>query len=466
MENARLITETREALEQQTATAEVPGVINSSPGDLAPVFDAILEKAHALCGAPLGSLVLWDGEQLRAVATRGYPREYDTIAREGFSPTPPYRRLVSGELFVHAHNLATPPAPDEEEHSTWRAAVETAGPDPREAEAGLRDRQNRILQPKSPSPVRTIAVIESQCGRRRQTRFKTPPCLAQPSRDPLRPSYRASAIGGPRTTIFRSINSVHTLLSFEATVLPSATFLPKHFDDIDERPAMYARHHWTTTERNETERKQMIVWPPCNYLLIGNATGQTEKVAHAAAQADVIVQINHCHYADVLPKVRACYLFLANTGIHTGAITDHLLSICHMPVFNNTTLLLARNPAFYTIKKYLLQARRLELAKDYVVNEQWEPASRLWPTETISFLSAVMLDLALSRRGMPPSYQPSTGMIAYDWIRRRLRPHDRLAVEGFTFEGWRFHPWAVEREVIKPIPRDRAAANRLHSDFP
>jgi GAF domain-containing protein len=76
IESTRLLNELRESLEQQTATSEVLRVISSSPGDLKPVFQAMLENATRICEAKFGILWLREGDGFRSVALHNVPPAY------------------------------------------------------------------------------------------------------------------------------------------------------------------------------------------------------------------------------------------------------------------------------------------------------------------------------------------------------------------------------------------------------
>jgi GAF domain-containing protein len=90
IENTRLLNELRQSLEQQTATSEVLQVISSSPGDLAPVFQAMLENATRICEAKFGALLSFDRNMFKFAAEVGTPPEFGQFMRQRgpFSPVP------------------------------------------------------------------------------------------------------------------------------------------------------------------------------------------------------------------------------------------------------------------------------------------------------------------------------------------------------------------------------------------
>jgi GAF domain-containing protein len=108
IENTRLLNELRESLEQQTATADVLRVINSSPGNLAPVFNAMLDKATRLCGAGFGILWIYDGERFSVAATHAVPTPLAEFVREPLpvAASASMADIVRGQDLVHVPDLA------------------------------------------------------------------------------------------------------------------------------------------------------------------------------------------------------------------------------------------------------------------------------------------------------------------------------------------------------------------------
>jgi len=113
IENARLLGELRESLQQQTATADVLKVISSSPGELEPVFQAMLQNAVQICGATFGVLFRYEDSSWRAAAMFGVPPAFADFWRRG--PQRPSARTALGRIAqtrrtVHIADVTKEPA--------------------------------------------------------------------------------------------------------------------------------------------------------------------------------------------------------------------------------------------------------------------------------------------------------------------------------------------------------------------
>src|SRR5262249_44377768 len=105
--------ELTEALQQQTATADVLRIISSSPGDLKPVFNAMLENAVRLCEAEFGHLFLYDGEAFHAAALHSASqafaevRRQPVVLRDLHHPDNPLGRMARTKAVVHIADVRT-----------------------------------------------------------------------------------------------------------------------------------------------------------------------------------------------------------------------------------------------------------------------------------------------------------------------------------------------------------------------
>ena len=108
IENTRLLKELRESLQQQTATADVLKVISSSPGELEPVFEAMLQNATRICEANFGNMFLYEQDAFRNVAMQNAPPAYSNVrAGTTFHPPPSSAlgRLAAAKAVVQIADL-------------------------------------------------------------------------------------------------------------------------------------------------------------------------------------------------------------------------------------------------------------------------------------------------------------------------------------------------------------------------
>jgi GAF domain-containing protein len=144
IENARLLNELRqrttdltertadltESLEQQTATSEVLQVISSSPGDLQPVFDAMLAKAARICDASFGNIFRTERDALQLVGTYNTPPAFAEVRRRSLvrpDPDGPFGQMLVKKVVAHITDLAAEEVYKERRHPGAVAAVELGG---------------------------------------------------------------------------------------------------------------------------------------------------------------------------------------------------------------------------------------------------------------------------------------------------------------------------------------------------
>jgi hypothetical protein len=184
-----------------------------------------------------------------------------------------------------------------------------------------------------------------------------------------------------------------------------------------------------------------------DYLIVGN--GPTNDLSSVLKTYDQFIQINDCIHSAHLSDFRTRYIFITNSGRVPSDVFNKLRE--KINGFTHTEVILVRNPLFYTLKSLVLRLAGKRDWADFRTSAVFDGLKPKRKIRTISFFETLAIEIKLMRLGMRPSLMPSTGLIAYLWMMKRIMPIDTISLAGFTFEGWTGHPWDIEKAIVKPF---------------
>ena len=166
IENARLLNELRQSLEQQTATSQVLQVISSSQGDLEPVFQAMLQNATRICDAKCGVLYRYDGRHFSLATHIGAGSKLVELMKRG--PITPDPTTILGKIVASRKIIEIEDATKErgclERHPVWVAGVEEDGARGLLGVPMLKNAAGRIISSEAPRATRRTLLHNALVG--------------------------------------------------------------------------------------------------------------------------------------------------------------------------------------------------------------------------------------------------------------------------------------------------------------
>jgi GAF domain-containing protein len=228
IENVRLFNETKEALEQQTATSEILRVISSSPTDVQPVFETIARSATTLCEADLCHLYRFDGDLIHFAAEHGGTPAETTAAQRAF-PQAPSRLSVTARAILRAAIVQVADVSEEPEVADSLRMFRTVLSVPmlrdrrplgaitvaRRIVRPFTDKQIELLQTFADQAVIAIANVRLSTRRRRRLSGRRRPARSSASSAGRKRMFSPSSIPSRRApcdcvTVSRAMWSVST----------------------------------------------------------------------------------------------------------------------------------------------------------------------------------------------------------------------------------------------------------------